>query len=71
MKTEIKTPENIWKDYSDKQNKDYLKLYKETNRVKADTQILVYQIESELLYANNNTSKINELLKEITKINKL
>lgn len=71
MKTEIKTPDNIWKEYSDKQNKDYLRLYKETNRVKADTQILVYQIESELLYANNNTSKINELLKEITKINKL
>lgn len=71
MKPQIKTPENIWKDYSDKQNKDYLRLYKETNRVKADTQILVYQIESELLYEKNNTSKINELLKEITKINKL
>jgi hypothetical protein len=68
MKT-TKTPDNIWKEYSDKQNADYLKLYKETNRVKADTQILVLKIEIELM--KERTIKAKELLKEITKINKL
>jgi len=68
MKT-TKTPDNIWKEYSDKQNADYLKLYKETNRVKADTQILVHKIEIELM--KGRPIKAKELLKEITKINKL
>jgi pentatricopeptide repeat protein len=67
--TNVETPENIWKEYSDKQNKDYLKLYKETNRVKADTQILVYEIEGFL--EQGNLEKAKELLKEITKKNKL
>tara|TARA_R110000787_G_scaffold221681_1_gene330429 strand:+ start:230 stop:505 length:276 start_codon:yes stop_codon:yes gene_type:complete len=73
--TNVKTPENIWREYSDKQNKDYLKLYKETNRVKADTQILVHKIEMELYYEqlenDPKLKKVKELLNEIIKINKL
>jgi len=69
MKTNVKTPDNIWKEYSDKQNADYLKLYKETNRVKADTQILVHKVEIALM--SERPIKAKELLKEITKINKL
>ena len=61
--------DNIWKEYSDKQNADYLKLYKETNRVKGDTQILVYEIEGYLELGN--LEKAKELLKEITKKNQL
>jgi hypothetical protein len=67
--TNVKTPLDIWKEYSDKQNADYLKLYKETNRVKGDTQILVYEIEGFL--EQGNLEKVKELLKEITKKNQL
>jgi len=67
--TNVKTPDNIWKEYSDKQNADYLKLYKETNRVKADTQILVYEIQDFLRI--KALDKVEELLKEITKKNQL
>ena len=67
--TNVKTPLDIWKEYSDKQNADYLKLYKKTNRVKGDTQILVYEIEGFLELGN--LEKAQELLEEITEINKL
>ncbi len=70
-----KTPESIWKEYSDRQNKDYMRLYRMTNRIKADTQILVHKIETELYYEKleNDTKlkKINVILKEIIKVNKL
>jgi len=58
-----------WKDYSETLEKEKLELFKETNRIKADTQILVHKIEIALM--NERTIKAKELLKEITKINKL
>ena len=58
-----------WKDYSETLEKEKLELFKETNRVKADTQILVYEVETYLELVN--LEKAKELLKEITKINQL
>ena len=67
MKKEMKQETNIWKVYSDEQSKKLISLYATTNRVKSDTQILVYEIELKL----KRGIDVTELLKKITKINEL
>ena len=58
-----------WKDYSKKLEREMTLMYARTNTVKADTQILVYEIEGFL--RAGALDKVKELLKEITEINKL
>ena len=60
--------ENL-KDYSQKLEREMTLMYARTNTVKADTQILVYEIEGFLRLGN--LEKAKDLLKEITEINKL
>ena len=56
-----------WRDYSEKLAKERLQLHKDTIRIKGDTQILVYEVESYLEIGN--LDKVKELLTKITKIN--
>ena len=67
MKQEMEKETNIWKTYSDEQSKKLISLYATTNRVKSDTQILVYEIELKLKRGKD----VSELLKKITEINQL
>ena len=57
------------KDYSQKLEREMTLRYARTNTVKADTQILVYEIQGFLRVGN--LEKAKELLEEITEINKL
>ena len=57
------------KEYSQKLEREMTLRYARTNTVKADTQILVYEIQGFLRVGN--LEKAKELLEEITKKNKL
>tara|TARA_R110000751_G_C13441156_1_gene442899 strand:- start:174 stop:383 length:210 start_codon:yes stop_codon:yes gene_type:complete len=57
------------KEYSQKLEREMTLRYARTNTVKADTQILVYEIQGFLRVGN--LEKAKELLEEITEINQL
>ena len=57
------------KDYSQKLEREMTLMYARTNTVKADTQILVYEIQGFLRLGE--LEKAKELLEQINEINKL
>ena len=58
-----------WKEYSKKLEREMTLMNARANTVKADTQILVYEIQNFLRI--KALDKVEELLEEITEINKL